>query len=105
MHKLRCDLSTGESKSGDKVGKGQLHRRRGLTPLWALSIGWEIVVPMGSGALIGHVLDQRHGTGVVVTIALLLVGVAVGYYNVARLIRLAIACDRRQAHANGDGAP
>ena len=103
--KPRDDRLTGESMSDYGAENGQHARQPGLSPLWAVSLGWELVVPMGAGAVLGHTLDRRYGTGVAVTIALLLLGVVVGYYNVLRMIRLASKRNRRQAHGKGDGAP
>lgn len=75
-----------------------------MSALWALSIGWELVVPVAAGALAGHLLDQRYHTGAAVTFGLLLLGILVGWYNVVRTIRLVTQRDRGQVHGRKDGA-
>jgi F0F1-type ATP synthase assembly protein I len=67
-------------------------------------MGWELVVPIGAGAVVGHLLHQRYHTGVVVTLVLLLLGVVVGYYNLLRLIRRATKRNDCQAQHNRGGA-
>jgi F0F1-type ATP synthase assembly protein I len=99
------DLPTGASMSDMRAESSWHDRWPGLSALWAVSIGWELVVPVGVGAVVGHTLDRRFGTGATVTIALLVLGVVVGYYNVVRFIRLATEWDRRQARGKMDGAP
>ncbi len=42
------------------------------------TLGWLIVVPALLGALAGHALDRRAGTGVTFTSALIFAGVAIG---------------------------
>lgn len=42
------------------------------------SVGWPIVLLATGGALLGRYLDERFGTGVRFTLALLTVGTAVG---------------------------
>jgi len=61
-------------------------------PLWreamvAMSLGWDLAVPIFGGVLLGHFLDRWLGTGYVFTLGLLMLGVATGYYNVARFIQ------------------
>lgn len=73
--------------------------------LWAVSLGWELAVPNGAGAVLGHYLDLRYHTGHAVTVVLLFLGVIVGYCNVVRLVRRVIARDRHQAHRKKGGVP
>ncbi len=51
------------------------------------SVGWPIVALTTGGALLGHFLDQRYGTGVQATLALLFLGATLGSYAAWRSIR------------------
>jgi len=53
----------------------------------AMVLGWDLAVPIFAGVLIGYFLDKYLGTVYIFTIGLLVAGIAVGYYNVARFIR------------------
>lgn len=55
--------------------------------LTALSLGWDLALPIFGGVLVGYWLDRWLGTGPVFTLGLLILGVAIGYYNVARFIQ------------------
>jgi ATP synthase protein I len=71
-------------------------------PLWreavvAMSLGWDLAVPIFAGVLLGHFLDRWLGTGYVFTLGLLMLGIATGYYNVARFIRRVEARERQLA--------
>jgi len=62
----------------------------------AMSLGWDLAVPIFGGVLLGHFLDRWLGTGYVFTLGLLMLGIAVGYYNVARFIRRMEAHERQR---------
>ena len=71
-------------------------------PLWreavvAMSLGWDLAVPIFGGVLLGHFLDRWLGTGYVFTLGLLVLGIAIGYYNVARFIQRVEARERQFA--------
>jgi len=53
----------------------------------ALSLGWDLVVPIAAGALLGYWLDRNYQTGPGMTAVALLLGAAAGYVNVIRLLR------------------
>lgn len=53
----------------------------------AMTLGWELAVPIFVGVLVGHLLDQWLGTGYILTMGLLMAGIAAGYYSLARTIR------------------
>jgi F0F1-type ATP synthase assembly protein I len=53
----------------------------------ALSIGWDLALPIFGGVLLGHHLDRSSGTRFTYTIGLLLLGLLVGVYNVARTLQ------------------
>jgi len=55
--------------------------------LVAISAGWDLALPIFGGVLLGHYLDRWLGTGHIFTLGLLVLGVGIGYYNLARLIR------------------
>lgn len=59
-----------------------------------MSLGWDLAVPIFGGVLLGYMLDRWLATGHIFTLSLLILGIGVGYYNVARLIR---RVDRRSA--------
>ena len=63
-----------------------------FTGLWreallAMTIGWEIALPIFGGVLLGQLLDRLLQTTYIFTIGLLFAGIAMGYYNLARLIQ------------------
>lgn len=55
--------------------------------LLAISAGWDLAIPIFGGVLLGYYLDRWLGTGHIFTLGLLMLGVGIGYYNLARLIR------------------
>jgi F0F1-type ATP synthase assembly protein I len=52
----------------------------------ALSLGWNLVIPIVGGVLLGSFLDKRAGGGLVWTIGLLFTGVAVSLYNLYHIL-------------------
>ncbi|MBN1136952.1 MAG: AtpZ/AtpI family protein [Anaerolineae bacterium] len=65
----------------------------------AMSLGWELAVPIFAGVLGGHLLDRWLGAGYIFTMGFLVLGIAVGYYNVARTIR---RIERRRSKEDKD---
>jgi ATP synthase protein I len=66
-------------------------RERGQRTFWrSLSligaVGWSIAVPSVGGALLGHYLDRRWGTGVRFALLLMTVGVLAGSMAAWRII-------------------
>ncbi len=55
--------------------------------LRAISLGWDLALPIFGGVLLGQLLDRWLGTGHIFTLGLLMLGISVGYYNVARFVR------------------
>ena len=55
--------------------------------LVAMSLGWDLAIPIFGGVLIGYLLDQWLATGPTFTLGLLVLGIVIGYYNLARFIR------------------
>ncbi len=77
--------------------------------LWRLALryitlGSDLAVPIFGGVLLGHFLDHRLGTNYVLTVGLLLLGIAVGYYNVVRAIQRIKAHEHRRAASKKKGA-
>ena len=55
--------------------------------LIAMSLGWDLAVPIFGGALGGYFLDRWLNTGHIFTMGLIFFGIAVSYYNLVRFIR------------------
>jgi F0F1-type ATP synthase assembly protein I len=53
----------------------------------AMSLGWDLAIPIFGGVLLGYALDRWIGTRYVFTIGLLFAGIGVSYYNLARFIQ------------------
>lgn len=51
------------------------------------SIGWEIALPIGGGALLGQIIDRALGMTIVFTILFLMLGVFSGGYNLFRHVQ------------------
>ena len=62
-------------------------RRDWRDTLPAVTLGWDLALPIFAGVILGHLLDRRFGTGYTFTIGLLIVGIASGYYNVIRSVQ------------------
>ena len=52
--------------------------------LTAMTLGWELALPIFGGVLAGHFLDRWLGTGYAFTLGLLVFGIAAGFYNLWR---------------------
>jgi F0F1-type ATP synthase assembly protein I len=66
-------------------------RNINFTALWreslrAISLGWDLAIPIFGGVLIGYLLDNWLGTTYIFTIGLLFFGIALSYYNLWRFI-------------------
>ena len=53
----------------------------------ALTLGWNLAIPIFGGVLLGYFLDHWFGTGYIFTIGLLVLGIFIGFYNLAKVIR------------------
>ncbi len=90
---------------GNKKGE----RKHFLVPLWsealiAMSLGWDLAIPIFGGVLLGHYLDKLLHTTYEFTIGLLVMGVAISYYNLARFIQKTSKKHRREEKKNQNGA-
>ncbi len=68
-------------------------------------LGWDLGVPIVAGAVLGHMLGDRYQTGPILTVALLVLGLTVGVYNVWRQLRLEVKCVARvkyEAHTQDE---
>lgn len=70
--------------------------------LRATSVGWELALPLGAGALAGSWLERRFGMGYQVTVGLVAFGLLVGLYNAGRTIGREIERDRLIAQGEKD---
>jgi ATP synthase protein I len=52
---------------------------------WVGTLGWLVAVPIVLGAILGHLLDRRLGTGITWAMAFIGVGVLIGGYALWRL--------------------
>ncbi len=64
--------------------------------LRALTLGWDLAIPIFAGVLIGQLLDRWLGTRHIFTLGLLVLGIMIAYYNLGRVIHRLAAHDRRR---------
>ncbi|MBN1955593.1 MAG: AtpZ/AtpI family protein [Anaerolineae bacterium] len=57
--------------------------REGLS---AMSLGWDLALPIFGGVLLGYYVDRWLGTRYIFTIGLLMGGIGIGFYNIGRFI-------------------
>lgn len=70
--------------------------------LRAMSLGWDLGLPIVAGALIGSWLDRRLNLGYQVTVGLVALGLMVGLYNAGRTIGREIQRDKYIAQCEKD---
>ena len=70
-----------------------------LEALPAMSLGWELAIPIFLGVLLGYHADRWLGTKPFLTLGLLLLGAATGIYNV---IRFALRLEARERQTKGN---
>lgn len=75
-------------------------KKEWLAILWreslrAMSLGWDLAVPIFGGALLGYFLDKLLGTGHIFTIGLIFFGIFVSYYNLAKFIQKMRSIDKQ----------
>ena len=77
-HPGALDKSVGRRRR--QIARGEEQGERSLAQNLAMigSLGWTIVIPILIGIFGGRWLDQRLGTGITLTAALLLLGLVVG---------------------------
>lgn len=89
-HRLRVDMMSSKRRKS-------IWQAAWADALNAMSLGWELGLPICAGAVLGHYLDVRLETGYTMTMGLLMLGIMVGVYNVARKIQRLIEQDRYRA--------
>jgi len=52
------------------------------------SLGWQLAVPIFSGAFLGNQIDRHTGSTFIFTLIFILIGIAIGYYSLIRHIEL-----------------
>jgi ATP synthase protein I len=52
----------------------------------ALTLGWNLAIPIFGGVLIGYLLDKWMKSSPIFTIGLMIFGIAVGFYNYIRTV-------------------
>jgi len=63
-----------------------------LASLWreslrAMSLGWDLALPIFGGTLLGYFLDNWLGTSPTFTIGLIVFGIFIGYYNLWHFLK------------------
>jgi ATP synthase protein I len=88
-----------KKKTGNSLDTPPEKPDREIQVLWrealrAMSLGWDLAIPIFAGVLLGYVLDRWLGTGHIFTLGLLMLGVITAYYNLARVIQRLRKADR-----------
>lgn len=69
------------------------------SPAFALvGVGFSLAIWIGGGAYLGHWLDGKYGTAPVLTLVLLLAGLAIGLYDAYRRLKALVASNDK--HGN-----
>jgi len=84
------------------------NRKHFLVPIWsealvAMSLGWDLAIPIFGGVLLGHYLDKWLITTYEFTIGLLVMGVAISYYNLGRFIQKNAEKNKRKTKDEVEG--
>ena len=81
----------------DRRNAGGVAWQEGLS---AMTLGWELALPIFGGVLLGYLLDRWLGTGHIFTLGLMVLGVTTGFYNLWRFAaRLRVHQERQEARA------
>ena len=83
LDQMRRAVERDAARVGTAHNHGSLLRAVGLIG----SVGWPIALLTAGGALLGHWIDMRMGSGVSATLTLLTVGAIVGSLAAARSVR------------------
>jgi F0F1-type ATP synthase assembly protein I len=65
--------------------------------LRAMSLGWQLAIPIFAGVLLGYLLDVWLGTNPTFTLGLLVLGIMLAYYNLARTIQRMAEHDKKRS--------
>ena len=70
------------------------------SPAFALvGLGMSLGFWIGGGAFLGHWLDGKYGTAPVLTVALLITGLAIGLYDAYRRLKALVASNDKNGNA------
>ncbi len=83
-----------------KPPKPQETRELWRDTLNAMTVGWNLAVPIFGGVLLGFVLDRVFGTTYIFTIGLLVFGIFIGFYNLMRTIKKLDSDSSKQPETN-----
>lgn len=61
-----------------------------------MALGWQLAIPIFAGILIGHFFDRLLGTKYIFTLGLVMAGIMVSYYSLARFIQRLAAHERHR---------
>ena len=89
-------IEEGQGRARNRRSR-QVWRATWRQALTALTIGWDLALPIFGGVLIGHHLDHRLASRYTFTIGLLALGLGVGVYNVARTLQRQLRGDQLRA--------
>jgi len=64
----------------------QVWRTTWQQALTALTIGWDLALPIFGGVLLGHYVDRQSGGGYTFAVGLLVLGLAMGVHNMRRAL-------------------
>jgi predicted F0F1-ATPase subunit len=87
----------------ERSGSRQAWRAAWRQALSALTLGWDLAIPIFGGVLAGHYLDRRLATRYAFTIGLLVLGLVVAVYNVARTLQRELRRDQLDLVELADG--
>jgi F0F1-type ATP synthase assembly protein I len=87
----------------DMQNPDQKKKPEWLASLWreslrAMSLGWDLAVPIFGGVLLGHFLDRLLGTGYIFTVGLIFLGIIISYYNLGKFIVRMRKIDQKYLH-------
>ncbi len=76
------------SRDIKKSAKELLEARKEKRSFWHYASlvgagGWLFVIPVVGGAYLGRYLDKKMGSGIICTAALIVIGMAIGIYNIS----------------------
>jgi F0F1-type ATP synthase assembly protein I len=58
--------------------------------LSAISLGWELAIPIFGGAFLGYKIDQTLDLSPIFTLTLVFTGIFLGYYNLYKHIEIEV---------------
>jgi F0F1-type ATP synthase assembly protein I len=71
----------------------------------ALTLGWNLAIPIFGGAILGYLLDEWLKTLPIFTLGLIVLGIGIGFYNYYTTVRKLDAHNSNQDHPQDKGEP